>query len=321
VPARGDHAEPGDGVEEIYPAMEEVDHVLVMSVVPGFSGQKFMPEVCQGRGGEGAAAGGPASGIDGGIHEQTIRRARTRGWTGSWSPARSSTRRTERRRSRGCGNNSDEQAFEKPTAAPWAFHRPRANTCHFFTTVVRRFIRGVMGIVAVLIEAGPTRWDVEDRLVGSASLPLTAEAMDAIGHLLNALTEPIEAVHRRRRTKRAGRRADHPKKFGIRARDNAELEEWGWLWQGLLPQDVRSGFRRCFRNGGGALQVTPPDGEPLRRRSSVWGRGEPDFSPQPQPLHRAGAAADGLQIAAGFCGASRRCRSRALASSPADRDD
>jgi len=36
---------PATPIESVYPALDHVDHVLVMSVVPGFSGQKFMPEV------------------------------------------------------------------------------------------------------------------------------------------------------------------------------------------------------------------------------------------------------------------------------------
>ncbi|CAA9438821.1 MAG: Ribulose-phosphate 3-epimerase, partial [uncultured Phycisphaerae bacterium] len=35
---------PATPAEAVFPALDHVDHVLVMSVVPGFSGQKFMPE-------------------------------------------------------------------------------------------------------------------------------------------------------------------------------------------------------------------------------------------------------------------------------------
>jgi ribulose-phosphate 3-epimerase len=36
---------PATPIESIYPALDAVDHVLIMSVVPGFSGQKFMGDV------------------------------------------------------------------------------------------------------------------------------------------------------------------------------------------------------------------------------------------------------------------------------------
>jgi ribulose-phosphate 3-epimerase len=67
---------PATPVESIFPALDEVDLVLIMSVVPGFSGQEFMPEVL------------PKAEIvrkrlrpdqrlemDGGLHAQTIRQA------------------------------------------------------------------------------------------------------------------------------------------------------------------------------------------------------------------------------------------------------
>jgi len=71
---------PATAVETVYPAMEEVDHVLVMSVVPGFSGQKFMPEVLpKVQAMKKRLRAEQRLEIDGGIHEQTIRRAREAG--------------------------------------------------------------------------------------------------------------------------------------------------------------------------------------------------------------------------------------------------
>jgi ribulose-phosphate 3-epimerase len=66
--------------ERIFPALDEVDHVLIMSVIPGFSGQKFMPEVLpkiepiKKR-----LRANQRLEIDGGMHEETIRRARDAG--------------------------------------------------------------------------------------------------------------------------------------------------------------------------------------------------------------------------------------------------
>ncbi|HLL87952.1 MAG TPA: ribulose-phosphate 3-epimerase [Tepidisphaeraceae bacterium] len=71
---------PATPVEQVYPALDDVDHVLVMSVVPGFSGQKFMPEVLAK-----CAAIKPRLRpaqrlqIDGGIKVDNVRRARDAG--------------------------------------------------------------------------------------------------------------------------------------------------------------------------------------------------------------------------------------------------
>ena len=67
---------PATPVERIWPALDWVDVVLVMSVVPGFSGQKFMPEVLP----KAAAVRqrlrpDQRLEIDGGINPQTIRQA------------------------------------------------------------------------------------------------------------------------------------------------------------------------------------------------------------------------------------------------------
>ena len=71
---------PATAVEKVFPAMEEVDHVLVMSVVPGFSGQKFMPEVLpKVEAVKKRLRADQRLEIDGGMHEQTIRRARDAG--------------------------------------------------------------------------------------------------------------------------------------------------------------------------------------------------------------------------------------------------
>jgi len=71
---------PATGVEAIYPALDHVDVVLVMSVVPGFSGQTFMPEVlakCKVL--KKRFRPDQRLQIDGGINTDTIRQARDAG--------------------------------------------------------------------------------------------------------------------------------------------------------------------------------------------------------------------------------------------------
>jgi ribulose-phosphate 3-epimerase len=71
---------PATPVETIWPAIELVDLVLVMSVVPGFGGQSFMPEVlpkCEAV--KKRLRADQRLEIDGGIHDGTIAAARSAG--------------------------------------------------------------------------------------------------------------------------------------------------------------------------------------------------------------------------------------------------
>ena len=71
---------PGTPVERLFPALDIVDVVLIMSVEPGFGGQKFMPEMLA-KVREVRKRIGPHQRIeiDGGIHSETIRQARDAG--------------------------------------------------------------------------------------------------------------------------------------------------------------------------------------------------------------------------------------------------
>ena len=71
---------PATPVESMFPALEFVDVVLIMSVVPGFSGQKFMPEVlAKAREVKKRLSRSQRLEIDGGIHNETISAARDAG--------------------------------------------------------------------------------------------------------------------------------------------------------------------------------------------------------------------------------------------------
>jgi ribulose-phosphate 3-epimerase len=71
---------PATPVEKLFPAIEYVDHVLIMSVVPGFSGQKFMPGVLpKAEAVKKRLSSAQRMEIDGGINEHTIASARNAG--------------------------------------------------------------------------------------------------------------------------------------------------------------------------------------------------------------------------------------------------
>jgi len=71
---------PATPVESIFPVLDYVDVVLIMSVNPGFSGQKFIPEVLpKARELRNRLKPNQRLEIDGGIHPQTIQQAKEAG--------------------------------------------------------------------------------------------------------------------------------------------------------------------------------------------------------------------------------------------------
>jgi ribulose-phosphate 3-epimerase len=71
---------PATPIEKIWPALDLVDVVLVMSVVPGFGGQKFMPEMLKKvEAVKKRIRENQRVEIDGGIHVDTIASARSAG--------------------------------------------------------------------------------------------------------------------------------------------------------------------------------------------------------------------------------------------------
>ena len=123
-----------------------------------------------------------------------------------------------------------------------------------------------MNARVLLIAAGPTPWDLEGRIAGKVSLPLTAEGLDAARKKVDSLPSPVHSVYRNAANEAADQIAKMTaQKFALRARDNAGLENIGMgLWEGLMPEDVRQRFPTVFPQWqSNPLSMTPPDAEPL----------------------------------------------------------
>ncbi len=148
-----------------------------------------------------------------------------------------------------------------------------------------------------MIEAGPTPWDKEDRLVGNSSLPLTAEAMDAIGHLLDKVKTPISAVYRPAANEACVQTAHIiGKKFGIRARQPGPGRSWiGTLAGACAGGDSAAVSDGLSEMGGGAARGDAAgwraagSGDPKNRE-----RGPANNLPKPRQVRCAGIASDGF---------------------------
>jgi broad specificity phosphatase PhoE len=117
----------------------------------------------------------------------------------------------------------------------------------------------------VLILANPTPWDMEDRVVGNQSLPLTDAARLEIEQHVRALP-PVSAVYRSKSNEACDQAARIVAAVsGVRLHDNADLSEVNLgLWQGLTRSELHRRYESTFPAWEeNPLAVNPPDGEAL----------------------------------------------------------
>ena len=117
----------------------------------------------------------------------------------------------------------------------------------------------------ILIHAGPTTWDAEDRLTGNHTQPLTDDARRAIEDLVPTLPEDVSAIYRCK----SNEACDHVAKLiasrfkRLRPRDSAALDAINLgLWQGLTREQLRFRFPTAFpRWEESPADIIPPEGE------------------------------------------------------------
>lgn len=117
----------------------------------------------------------------------------------------------------------------------------------------------------LLIKAGPTPWDDEERISGNVSLPLTAAGRDAIARLIATLPL-LDAVYRSKQNEACDQVAEMIGTLqNVRPRDNADLESWCLgLWQGLRMEDLRQRYPSALEQWEDSpSKVIPPEGEPF----------------------------------------------------------
>lgn len=118
----------------------------------------------------------------------------------------------------------------------------------------------------LLIAAAPTPWDVEDRVVGNHSLPLTPEAHQAIAELIGELVPLISVIYCCQTNEACSEAADLiAKKFKLRPKHHEGLQEMNLgLWQGLRRQEIAFRFPSVVELWEkDPLAVEPPEGETI----------------------------------------------------------
>src|SRR5688572_8966169 len=100
----------------------------------------------------------------------------------------------------------------------------------------------------LLIQAGPTPWDIEGRLGGRHSLPLQTDAVAWVQQAIEQFSDPPIAVYRAKCNGACDETAKLvATKFNLRPRDHPDLNEIDiGLWQGLTRSELRTRFPTAF---------------------------------------------------------------------------
>jgi broad specificity phosphatase PhoE len=118
----------------------------------------------------------------------------------------------------------------------------------------------------VPIHAGPTPWDLEDRVVGNHPLPLTSDAYNSIDAIASRIPFPVTAVYYFKKNEACAQAA---KIVGAKhlcpLHDSKMLDEWNLgLWQGLTRNELKFRYPTVVPQWQqNPLAVNPPDGESL----------------------------------------------------------
>jgi broad specificity phosphatase PhoE len=118
----------------------------------------------------------------------------------------------------------------------------------------------------LLIYAGPTQWDEEDRLSGNHPLPLTEGARKAIEQVVASIEGPVSAVYRYKKNEACDEVAALvARQFKLKPRDSAALDEMNLgLWQGLTRNELKFRYPKVVEQWkDNPLSVHPPEGESL----------------------------------------------------------
>jgi broad specificity phosphatase PhoE len=118
----------------------------------------------------------------------------------------------------------------------------------------------------LLIHAGPTPWDEEDRVVGARPLPLSDAGVVAVSGAVASIDDDVHSVYAPRTNEACLQAAVLiGSRWKLRVRDAAGLGPIALgLWEGLTREELRQRYETAFpRWEEQPLDVNPPEGEAL----------------------------------------------------------